>query len=104
MDKVNSKHGKARAWILWMSIPYGLSAVALFSVPAGATNIVQAVYIFITYNLCTTFVYTAWQHRFQRIGMVACLIHMTAGMNGNGSRIVYQWYVSPQWNICRTLQ
>lgn len=59
MDKVNSKHGKARAWILWMSIPYGLSAVALFSVPAGATNIVQAVYIFITYNLCTTFVYTA---------------------------------------------
>ena len=59
MDKVNSKHGKARAWILWMSIPYGLTAVALFSVPAGATTAVQAVYIFITYNLCTTFVYTA---------------------------------------------
>lgn len=59
MDKVNSKHGKARAWILWMSIPYGLTAVALFSVPAGATTAVQAVYIFVTYNLCTTFVYTA---------------------------------------------
>ncbi len=59
MDKVNSKHGKARAWILWMSIPYGLSAIALFSVPAGATTAVQAIYIFITYNLCTTVVYTA---------------------------------------------
>lgn len=59
MDKVNSKHGKARAWILWMAIPYGLTAVALFSVPAGATSMVQAIYIFITYNLCTTFVYTA---------------------------------------------
>lgn len=59
MDKVNSKHGKARAWVLWMAIPYGLSAVALFAVPAGATTAVQAIYIFITYNLCTTVVYTA---------------------------------------------
>lgn len=59
MDKINSKHGKARAWILWMSIPYGLSAVALFAVPANATAMVQAIYIFITYNLCTTVVYTA---------------------------------------------
>lgn len=59
MDKVNSKHGKARAWVLWMSIPYGLSAVALFCVPAHATTVVQAIYIFITYNLCTTVVYTA---------------------------------------------
>lgn len=59
MDKINSKHGKARAWILWMSIPYGVSAVLLFSVPATATTAVQAIYIFITYNLCTTVVYTA---------------------------------------------
>ncbi len=42
-----------------MAIPYGVTAVALFSVPAGATSLVQAIYIFITYNLCTTFVYTA---------------------------------------------
>lgn len=59
MDKVNSKHGKARAWILWMSIPYGLTAIALFAVPATATTAVQAIYIFVTYNLCTTVVYTA---------------------------------------------
>ncbi|MDF2653764.1 MAG: sugar transporter [Bacillota bacterium] len=59
MDRVNSKHGKARAWILWMSIPYGVSAVLLFCVPANATQTIQAIYIFITYNLCTTVVYTA---------------------------------------------
>lgn len=58
MDKINSKHGKARAWVLWMSIPYALTAVALFLVPANATLMVQTVYIFITYNLCTTVVYT----------------------------------------------
>lgn len=59
MDKVHSKHGRGRAWVLWMSIPYGVSAVALFCLPAGATQIAQIIYIFVTYNLCTTVVYTA---------------------------------------------
>ncbi len=59
MDKVNSKHGKYRAWVLWMSIPYGLSAVLLVCVPGNATTLIQAIYIFITYNLCTTVCYTA---------------------------------------------
>lgn len=59
MDKIHSRHGKARAWVLWMAVPYGLTAVALVSVPANAAVWVQALYIFITYNLCTTVVYTA---------------------------------------------
>lgn len=59
MDKVHSKHGRARAWVLWMAIPYAVSAVALFCIPANASTTVQAIYIFITYNLCTTVVYTA---------------------------------------------
>lgn len=59
MDKVHSKHGRGRAWVLWMAIPYAVSAVLLFCLPAGSTETVQAIYIFITYNLCTTVVYTA---------------------------------------------
>ena len=59
MDKIHSKHGRGRAWILWMMIPYGVTAVALFCLPPQATGAVQAIYIFITYNLCTTVVYTA---------------------------------------------
>ena len=59
MDKVHSKHGRGRAWVLWMAIPYGVSAVALFCLPPNATVAAQAIYIFITYNLCTTVVYTA---------------------------------------------
>ena len=59
MDKVNSKHGKYRCWVLWMAIPYGLSAIALVCVPDNATQMVQAIYIFITYNICTTVCYTA---------------------------------------------
>lgn len=59
MDKVHSKHGRGRAWVLWMTVPYAVTAVALFCLPANATEAVQAIYIFITYNLCTTVVYTA---------------------------------------------
>lgn len=58
IDRTKSRHGRARAWILWMMFPYALSAVLLFTVPQ-ATQWVQAIYIFITYNFCTTVVYTA---------------------------------------------
>lgn len=58
-DKVNSKLGKYRCWVLWMAIPYAVSAVLLVCVPGGSSTAVQAAYIFITYNLCTTVCYTA---------------------------------------------
>lgn len=58
IDRTKSKHGRARAWILWMMFPYALSAVLLFTVPQTA-QWVQAIYIFITYNFSTTVVYTA---------------------------------------------
>lgn len=53
-----SRWGKARPWILWMSIPYCLSAIALFTVPQ-TPGTMQFLYIFITYNLATTVFYTA---------------------------------------------
>ena len=50
--------GKSRPWILWMSVPYALSAILLFTVP-HTMGMVQSVYIFVTYNFCTTVCYTA---------------------------------------------
>ena len=58
VSKTKSKWGKARPWILWMSVPYVLCAVAMFCVPHSSTTI-QFWYIFVTYNLCTTVCYTA---------------------------------------------
>ena len=57
VEKTNSKWGKSRPWILWMSVPYALSAVLLFTVPHTETML-QSVYIFVTYNFCTTLCYT----------------------------------------------
>lgn len=59
VDRTKSKHGKARSWILRMTIPYGIGTVLLFTIPAGATDMAKAIYIFITYNLITTIIYTA---------------------------------------------
>ena len=58
VNRTKSKWGKARPWIIWMAVPYCITAVALFTVPQTNSTL-QFWYIFITYNLCTTVLYTA---------------------------------------------
>lgn len=58
MEKIHSKHGKARPWLLWWCIPFAISLVLMFSAPDfGTTG--KIVYAFLTYNLAVTIVYTA---------------------------------------------
>ena len=58
VTKTKSKWGRARPWMLWMAFPYAIGAVSLFLVPQS-TPMRQFWYIFITYNLVTTVMYTA---------------------------------------------
>lgn len=58
VEKTNSKWGKSRPWLLWMSLPFAVSAVLLFTVPQTSGSI-QFLYLFVTYNFCTTICYTA---------------------------------------------
>ena len=58
VERTNSKWGKSRPWLLWMSVPFALSAVLLFTVP-HTTGMIQFLYLFVTYNFCTTICYTA---------------------------------------------
>ena len=58
IDKTKSKWGKARPWILRMSIPLAICTVLMFSVPASLTGRMQVGYAFITYNLVSTVFYT----------------------------------------------
>ena len=60
VDRTRSKHGRARVWELRMSIPYAVASVLLMTVPKAAP-MAQAIYIFITYNLMLTVVYTMFQ-------------------------------------------
>ncbi|MBQ7497836.1 MAG: MFS transporter [Selenomonas sp.] len=58
VEKTHSKWGKSRPWILWMSIPFAVSIILIYTVPQ-TTSALQFAYIFVTYNFCTTFCYTA---------------------------------------------
>ena len=58
VNKTKSKWGKARPWLLWMSIPYVICSIILFMVPQTSESL-QFWYIFVTYNLLTTVCYTA---------------------------------------------
>ena len=58
VEKTHSRWGKARPWILWMSVPFAISIVLMYMVPQGSSA-VQFAYIFVTYNFCTTICYTA---------------------------------------------
>lgn len=50
VDRTRTRFGKARPWILWMALPYGVLTVLLFSVPDfGMTS--KIVYYSITYLL-----------------------------------------------------
>lgn len=59
VDRTKSRYGKARVWILRMCIPFALSGILLFSVPSGLEGTAKLVYVFVTYNLTSTVVYTA---------------------------------------------
>ncbi|WP_317854248.1 glycoside-pentoside-hexuronide (GPH):cation symporter [Chakrabartyella piscis] len=58
VSHTKSKWGQSRPWILWSSIPFCLSIVLLFTVPQ-TTATATWIYIFVTYNFCTTVTYTA---------------------------------------------
>ena len=58
VDRTRSKWGKTRPWLLWMAVPYAIAAVLLYTVP-HTTEMLKGIYIFVTYNLATTVIYTA---------------------------------------------
>ena len=59
VDRTHSRFGKARPWILRMCIPFAISGGLMFSVPASWSSTPKLVYVFITYNLVSTVIYTA---------------------------------------------
>lgn len=58
IDRTNTPFGKARIWILRLVIPYAIGTVMLFSVPAGWSEMAKYVYIFFSYNIAFTVLFT----------------------------------------------
>ena len=58
IDKTKTKWGKARPWLLWFSIPLGISIALIFFVPANGSDLTKLIYAFLTYNLFSSVMYT----------------------------------------------
>lgn len=59
VDRTKSRFGKARPWLLRMCVPFAVSGVLLFSVPSSWSPTPKLIYVFITYNLVSSVIYTA---------------------------------------------
>lgn len=57
MDRVKTKYGKARPWLLWLAVPIAIACVLVFLVP-NTGDLGKYIYVAITYNLVTTLLYT----------------------------------------------
>ncbi len=97
IDRTRSKYGRARPWMLWMSIPYAVAAILLMTVPQ-AGQMAQAIYIFITYNLMLTVVYTMFQLPF-----ATTLSYMTRDQKERANINIIRMAMSPIGNILITL-
>lgn len=51
VDNTNTKMGKARVWLLRMTIPFAVSTVLLFWVPQNFPDMVKYIYVFLMYNI-----------------------------------------------------
>lgn len=97
VDGTRSKYGRARVWMLRMSIPYAVAAVLLMTVPQIG-EFAQAIYIFITYNLMLTVVYTMFQLPF-----ATTMTYMTRNQDERAKINIIRMAMSPIGNILVTL-
>ena len=97
IDRTRSKYGRARVWMLRMSIPYAVAAVLLMTVPQIG-SMAQAIYIFITYNLMLTVVYTMFQLPF-----ATTMTYMTRDQDERAKINIIRMAMSPIGNILVTL-
>lgn len=58
IDKTRTKWGKARPWLLWLAVPTGLSIALIFFIPQDGSKAMQMLYVFVTYNLFTSIMFT----------------------------------------------
>ncbi|APH18208.1 MFS transporter [Clostridium botulinum] len=93
VDKTKTRYGKARPWILWMAIPFGISTILLFSIPnIGESG--KLAYVVITYVLLNV-IYTAINIPY---GVLNSL--MTQDQNERSEINIYRMFCSTAGSLC----
>lgn len=88
LDRTHTKNGSVRPWVFRMAIPMLLAWIMLFAVPPVG-DIGKIVYIFITYNLVNTVIYT-----FVSCGFTALPTYMTDDVQARSTLYVIKMIVA----------
>ncbi len=83
VDNTKSKYGKARPWILRLSLPLAVCTVLLFGAPSSLGGAGVIAYMFITYNLVATVFYTGMSVPFNSMNGFMTLVQYERGLLGN---------------------
>lgn len=83
VDNTKSKSGKARPWILRLSLPLAVCTVLLFGAPSSLSGAGITAYMFITYNLVATVFYTGMSVPFNSMNGFMTLVQYERGLLGN---------------------
>lgn len=83
VDRTKSRFGKARPWILRLSIPLAVCTVLMFGAPSTLGGAGLIAYMFITYNLVTTIFYTGMSVPFNAMNGFMTLVQYERGLLGN---------------------
>ena len=58
IDRTHSKYGKARVWMMRSCVPFALATILLFAVPGNLSMTGKYIFVFVSYNLANTVIYT----------------------------------------------
>lgn len=58
VDRTHSRFGKARPWLMRLCLPLAAALVLMFSVPEALGGNARLIYIFLSYNIVSTLLYT----------------------------------------------
>ena len=82
IDHTKNKHGKAKPWILRCCVPMLIMTIVSFAMPHNMGKTAQILYIFFTYNISNTILYTASNVSFTSLNGLMTTNQASRGLNG----------------------
>ena len=87
VDNTKAKMGKARPWLMRMSIPFAIATILLFFVPASFPTALKYVYVFLMYNIVNAVCLTSIQVPYYSLISLLTRNSYERGFLGNAQQI-----------------
>ena len=83
VDHTHSRFGKARPWIIRLCLPLAVGTVLMFGAPQSLSGNALIVWMFVTYNIVNTILYTGMSVSYNAMNGFMTLVQYERGLLGN---------------------